>query len=178
MSRFKIYQIDHYDPEMVGKRIRRLTLILGSIYIAFMLTLQVGINLIHTKSDLALLTAIPFLGLYLYLYLRIKARLKQIKTIGDIEFTRTGIRKRIGDSMTEYDFQTIGQLELQKHIPAVTKTATKSGYFSYILKIVFLDSSSESLIISDKPSDKKQNLSIVDTMKTLKKIIQPEVKIL
>lgn len=178
MSRFKIYQINHYDPKMVGKRIRRLTLILGSIYTIFMFTLQIGIRIIHTNFDLALLIAIPFLGIYLYLYFKIKSRLKQIKTIGDIEFTRTGIRKRIGDSVTAYDFQTIKQLELQKHIPAVTKTATKSGYFSYILKIVFVNSSSESIIVSDKPIETKQNLSILETMNTLKKIIQPEVKIL
>ena len=143
-----------------------------------MLTLQIGINIIHTNFDLALVLAIPFLGLYLYLYSRIKNRLSKIKTIGDIEFTRTGIRKRIGDSMTEYDFQTIKQLELEKHIPAANRGSTKSGYFSFILKIVFLNSPSESLIISDRPADTRQNLSILDTMNTLKKIIQPEVKIL
>jgi hypothetical protein len=176
MSRFKIYQVDHYNPELLGKRIKRLTIIMGSIYSLFLLTLQIGINILHTNADLGLFTAIPFLGLYIYLYIRITKRLKRIKTIGDIEFTRTGIRKRIGDSITEYDFQTIEQLELLKHIPAVNRTSTKSGYFSYILRIVFNNSSSESLIISDKPTDKR-NLSIVETMNTLKKIIQPEVKI-
>lgn len=178
MSRFKIYQVDHYDPKLLGKRIKRLVLVLGSVYSVFMLTLQFGINIFHTNSALALLTIVPFLGLYLYLYLRIKKKLKEIKTIGDIEFTRTGIRKRIGDSITEYDFHTIERIELQKHIPAVNRGATKSGYFSYILRIVFLNSSSESLIISDKPTDSKRNLSILDTMHTLKKIILPEVKIL
>ena len=80
--------------------------------------------------------------------------------------------------MTEYDFQTIKQLELEKHIPAANRGSTKSGYFSFILKIVFINSSSESLIISDRPAETRQNLSILDTMNTLKKIIQPEVKIL
>ena len=177
MSHFKIYQVDHYDPKILGKRLKRLTFILGSIYTLIMLTLQVGINIFHTNSNLALLTVVPFLGLYIYLYVRIKKRLNKIKTIGSIEFTRSGIRKRIGDSITEYDYQAIEQIELQKHIPAVNRGATKSGYFSYILRIGFLNSSFESLIISDKPTDSKQNLSIVDTMNTLKKIIQPEVKI-
>jgi hypothetical protein len=143
-----------------------------------MLTLQLSINIIHTNFNLALLTAIPFLGLYLYLYSRIKNRLSKIKTIGDIEFTRTGIRKRIGDSTTEYNFLTIKQLELEKHIPAANRGSTKSGYFSFILKIVFLNSPPESLIISDRPADTRQNLSILDTMNTLKKIIHPEVKVL
>jgi hypothetical protein len=177
MSRFRIYQVDHYDPKLLGKRIKRLTIILGSIYALFMLTLQIGINIIHPNFDLALFLAIPFLGLYIYLYFKIRKRLNKIKTIGDIEFTRTSIRKRIGDAITEYDYQTIEHLELQKHIPAVNRSS-KSGYFSYILRIVFLNSSSESLIVSDKPTDAKRNLSILDTMNTLKKIIQPEVKIL
>lgn len=177
MSRFKVYQIDHYDPKLVGKRLNRLTVILGSIYTLFLLTLQIGINIFQTNSYLALLTAVPFLGFYIYLYSRIKNRLSHIKTIGDIEFTRKGIRKRIGDSMTEYDFQTIRQLDLEKHIPAANRGSTKSGYFSFILKIVFVNSSSESLIVSDKPVNTKQNLSILETMNTLKKIIKPEVKI-
>jgi hypothetical protein len=178
MSRFRIYQIDHYDPKLVGVRLKRLTFILGSIYTLFMLTLQIGINIFQTNFDLALLLVVPFLGFYIYLYNRIKNKLSHIKTIGDIEFTRTGIRKRIGDSMTEYDFQTIEQLELQKHIPAINRGTTRSGYFSFILKIVFSNTSTESLIISDQPTDKKVNLSILDTMNTLKKIIHTEVKIL
>jgi len=88
------------------------------------------------------------------------------------------IKKRIGDSITKYDFQTIKGLELEKHIPSVTAKDSKSGYFSYILRIFFYNSSTESLVVSDKPIDRRQNLSILETMKTLKKIIQPDIRII
>jgi hypothetical protein len=101
-----------------------------------------------------------------------------LKTIGDIEFTRTEIIKRIGDSITEYNLQSITGLELERHIPSVTAKDSKSGYFSYILRIIFNDSSTESLVVSDKPIDRRQNLSIVETMKTLKKIIKLEIRII
>lgn len=125
------------------------------------------------------LTLLPTaLGLYFWLYYKLKSDLRRIKTIGDIEFTRSCIKKRIGDSLTEYDFDAIEKIELQKHIPSVNAGGGKTGYFSYILHIVFHNSSTESLVVSDRPADKKQNLSIVDTMKTLKKIIQPQISII
>jgi hypothetical protein len=137
-----------------------------------------AVNIIGVKFFLFYSIAFPLiLGLSIYLQYRLKSDLKKIKTIGDIEFTRTGIRKRIGDSLTEYEFHSIAKLELQKHIPAVTAGDGKSGYFSYILKIIFNNSSSESLVISDKPTDTKQDLSVVDTMKTLKKIIKSQISI-
>jgi hypothetical protein len=112
-----------------------------------------------------------------YLNFKLKSYLKQLKIIGDIEFSRSGIKKRIGDSVVEYEFSTIKRIELQKHIPSISPAESKSGYFSYILKILFINSSSESIVVSDKPSEKKMDVSIVDTMKTLKKFIEPEVSL-
>ena len=176
MSRFNIYQINHYDPKVVGKKKRRLTLIFGAVYPLFMLSFQFSRNFLNINFYLLLITTLPlFLGLYFYLYFRLKSGLNKIKIIGDIEFTRTCINKRIGDSITRYDFKSIEQLELQKHVPEISKGASKSGYFSHILSIMFVNSPMESMVVSDRPSDKRKNLSIVDTMRTLDKIIQPEI---
>jgi hypothetical protein len=102
---------------------------------------------------------------------------KKVKTIGEIEFTRTGVRKKIGDSITEYKFQTIKKFELQKHIPAVGISGTLSDNFTYILKIFFFNSSSESIVVSSQPVDTRLNINIVETIKTIKKIIEPEITI-
>jgi hypothetical protein len=178
MSRFSIYQIDHYDPQVVGKRKRRLRLIYGALYTLYMVLLQIGLLVLHLNLSLVFFTLTPLiLGLTLYLNYRLKSDLKKIKIIGDIEFNRSGIKKRIGDSVVEYEFSTIKRIELQKHIPSISVSKSKSGYFSYILKILFINSSSESFVVSDKPSEKKMDLSIVDTMKTLKKFIEPEVSL-
>jgi len=125
------------------------------------------------------LTMIPIvLGLYIWIYFRLKSDLKRIKTIGDIEFTRTTIKKRIGDAITEYEFQSIEKIELQKHIPSLNAGMGKTGYFSYILTIIFKNSASESLIISERPIGNRQTLSIGNTLNTLKKITGPQITII
>jgi hypothetical protein len=178
VSRYSIYQINHFDPKIVGQKKRRLALLFGAVYPLFMLTFQICLNFLNINIIVLIITSFPvFLGLYFYMLFKVRSGLKQIKTIGDIEFTRTGIRKRIGDSLAEYKFQSIEKLELQKHIPAISPQNSNSGYFSHILKIVFINSSTELIVVSDKPADKRQNISIVDTMKTLKKIIQMEIVI-
>jgi len=176
MSHFKIYRINHYDPQIIGRKKRRQAILYGAMYTVFMALLQIGLNIFHIDFDLLFLALLPpILGIFLYLHFRFKSDLKQIKTIGEIEFTRTTIKKRIGDSMTEYEFNSIEKIELQKHIPALSAGISEGGYFSYILKIIFLDSTSESLVVSDKPTDKRIKISILDTMKTLKKFIKPEI---
>jgi len=175
LSKFYIYQINHFDPNLFGRRKRRLTLLFAAIYPLFMLSFQIAVNFLNIKANLLLIISLPIcLALYFYLIFKIKSGLKQIKTIGDIEFTRHSIKKRIGDSFAEYDFRTIEKLELHKYLPDAT-SGNNNRYFSYILKIIFINSYAESIVVSDKPEDKRQNLSIVDTMKTLKKLIQPEI---
>lgn len=152
---------------------RKLTFVLGFLYGLIMLIIQLGISIIHISGGVSILIAIPFISLYLYMYVKIKSGIKKIKTIGEIEFTTSCIRKKIGDSVTEYNFGIIDKIELQKHIP----NANKTRYFSHILTIIFKNSSVESLVISDKPSDSHRNLSVLDTMNTLKKITNTGIKI-
>ena len=176
MSQFKIYRINHYDPQIIGRKKRRQAILYGAMSTVFITLLQIGLGIFHFKFALLFFVLLPpILGISLYLHLKFKSDLKQIKTIGEIEFTRTTIKKRIGDSLTEYKINSIEKIELQKHIPALSASISKGGYFSYILKIIFLDSTSEFLVVSDKPTDKRINLSVVDTLKTLKKFIKPEI---
>jgi hypothetical protein len=77
-----------------------------------------------------------------------------------------------------FDPNSIKVLELEKHIPSITAKDSKSGYFSYILRIVFNDSKTESLVVSDKPIDKRLNLSIIYTLKTLKKLTMTDISII
>jgi hypothetical protein len=179
MSRFRIYQINHYDPRIVGQKKRRTTVFYAAMTPVFFLLFETGVNLFRIDYLLIFLLIAPLItGFFLYFHFRLKSDFKAIKTIGDIEFTRTCIRKRIGDSLTEYDFKTIEELKLEKHIPATRGVSTRSGYFSYILRIVFNDASVESLVVSDKPINAKQDLCIRDTMRTLRKIVHPEITIL
>jgi hypothetical protein len=179
MSRFKIYRIDHFDPQVVGVRKRKLRGLYAGMYFVFFLTFQISLVFLNINMLLLfIIYALLIPGFYLLLYFKFKFDLKQIKTIGEIEFTRTLIRKRLADSITEYDYKTIESIELERHIPSETIKGSKTGYFSYIIKIIFTDSRKEMLVISDKPVESKCDISIVETMKTLKKIIHPEIRII
>lgn len=93
-------------------------------------------NATHNKMTLlfVLLFSVAIFIFVLYL-LKLKRETKKIKVIGEIEFTTSLLRKRIGDSLTEYNYQTIKEIEIQKHIPATSAIDLQNGYFSYILKI-------------------------------------------
>jgi Ca2+/Na+ antiporter len=179
MSRYKIYQIDHFDPKLIGLRKRRLRVLYAVMFFVFFFTLQLSVVFLRVNMFLLfILYVILISSFYLYFHFKIKSEQKLIKTIGEIEFTRTIIRKRIADSVTEYDYRLIESIELERHIPSDTVKESKTGYFSYIIKIIFTDSRTEMLVISDKPVNSKYDISIVETMKTLKKIVHPEISII
>lgn len=175
MSCYRIYQIDHFDPQIVGKNKRRLAMIISIATFIFIIVYQAGIQILHIHYLIMLSSLLILLSFSFYINSRLKSDLRKIRTIGELEFTRSCIKKRLGDSYVEYDFRSIKVLELRKHIPGLSVTESKSGYFSYILKIVFINLQTESIILSDKPIDKRQDLSIVETLKTLKKILPAEI---
>ena len=179
MSRYKIYQIDHYDPKLIGKKKRRLAVLYGALFSISYIIFHIGVFILNVKDSIMFSILIPLVvGLYIWIYYRLKSDTKRIRTIGDIEYTRTTIKKRIGDALTEYEFHSIEKIELQKHIPSINAGMGKSGYFSYILTIIFKDSASESLIISERPIGNSQTLSIGNTLNTLKKITEPQLTII
>lgn len=114
-------------------------------------------------------------GFYYYFYHKLKAENQKFTIIGDIEFTTTSIMKRIGDFSTEFKYDSINRIELLRHIPALNTAESKSGFFSYILTLDFKNSHKESLIVSDRPTGRWRDLSIAETIKTLKKLTSTNV---
>lgn len=179
MSKFKIFRIDHPDPPAIGRRKR----IIAGIYAVSSPLFVLTLNILLNTSDIGLFKVLiffvlPFIILYLGLFLKLRSDNRKIKTIGEIEFTQSGINKKIGDSSVTYPFTSIRKMVLQRHIPSVTVRDSKSGFFSYILGITFNDSQQEHLIVSDRPVDRKAYLSVSETFKTLKKISPIEIEIL
>ena len=124
-----------------------------------------------------LLISIPVLALiYFFLLRKVRSNINNLKQIGDLEITQSCLRKRIGDSMSEYYFESIKEVSLTKHIPATRIRESKSRYFSYILKIVFHDGTEECMVVTDRSVDHNQKISLAVTMKTLKKIVPFDVK--
>jgi hypothetical protein len=178
MSRFRIYRIDYFDPEIAGRKMRRKVINYAFIFSFLALAIIVLHGTIKINIVLLLAIGIPLIiAPYLYIFNKLGSEIKHTKAIGEIEFTRTCIKKKIGDFMTEYEFSSIKKIELQKHFPEINMISGLSGNFTYILKIIFINSTSESLVVSDKPIDSKLNICIVETMKTLKKIIDADITI-
>ena len=177
MSSYRIYQSDHSDPKLAGKKLRR-QVILSVFFIFILIQVFIVFSVVLKMSEVQLLPIfLPLLGLFIYYFYKLGSKIRNLKIIGEIDFSRTSIRKKIGDSITEYQFQTIQKFELQKHLPVVGISGTLSDNFTYILKIIFLNSSSESMVVSNQPIDPRSNISIVETMKTLKRFIKSEISI-
>ena len=176
MSRFRILRIDSSDPVSFGKRNRLLYTIYGIIPFLFMMAFNMGQAFGLTFQN-KLLISIPVLALiYFFLLRKVRSNINNLKQIGDLEITQSCIRKRIGDSMSEYYFDSIKSIYLTKHIPATRIRESKSRYFSYILKIVFHDGTEECMVVTDRSVDHNQKISLAVTMKTLKKIVPFDVK--
>jgi hypothetical protein len=141
------------------------------IIILIHLLFNVGID----ETNLMLM--ILYWGLLFLLFRKFKVENNKYKTIGNIEFTRKRIIKRIGDTFSENSYDSIESIELQKHIPASLVSESKSGFYTYILSIKFKDSHKDSIIVSDRPLDKMQNISITDTIKALKRIVTTRINI-
>lgn len=176
MSRYRIYRIDHHDPIWIGRRRRRMNVLFGIMSLIFILSFLILHQLFKLSFSASyLITTIGIVVFYLYFYHKLKVENQKIQTIGDIEFTRTSVVKHIGDSTTEFNYDSIKTIELIRHIPALNATESKSGFFSYILSLYFNDDHKESLVVSDRPLGKWRDLSITETIKTLKKIISSDV---
>jgi len=176
MSKYKIYRIDHYDPVGIGKRRRRLNIMFSIMTFVFLLVYIIVSQVFNVSLALSYpVTMLLMAGFYYYFYRKLKAENQKIMTIGDIEFNKTSIVKHLGDTSTEFYYNSVKSIELQKHIPALSAAESKSGFSTYILSIYFKDSHKENLVVSDRPIGKLQDLSITDTLKTLKKIISAEV---
>ncbi len=178
MSKYKILRVDHYDPIAVGKRRRRINIMFAVIAmlsapIIILLHLQFNVGIDETNLMLMIL----YCGLLFLLFRKFRIENNKYKTIGDIEFTRKRIIKRIGDTFSENSYDSIESIELQKHIPASLISESKSGFYTYILSIKFKDSHKDSIIVSDRPLDKMQNISITDTLKALKRIVTTRINI-
>jgi hypothetical protein len=178
MSLYSVYQIDHFDPISVGRKIRKEILIYAIL--APVLVLSFAFCLMILKIGIGILFSVflPILIIcYSYRFYRIGLKNKQLKVIGNIEFTKTGIKKKIGDFTVEYDFKSIKKIELTKHLPVIDFRGDSSENFTYILKIIFCNLSTESLVVSNLTECKKLNINIVQTLKTLRHFIRTEISI-
>jgi hypothetical protein len=171
MSKYRILRIDHYDPVAVAKSSRRINILfafiaLVSAPVLILLYFQFGVGIDLTNTLLLIL----FFGLLFLLFRKFRTEKSRYETIGIIEFTKERIIKRIGETFTENSYDSIESIELRKHIPALFISDSKSGFYTFILSIKYKDSHEDNVVVSERPLEKMENLSITDTVQALKRM--------
>lgn len=177
MSKYKIYRSGSADPNHEKKRNRWLY---SAYIILFMLLIQVPnycIALRKTKfsTTLFIIFALAICTCIILLSRYFSSRLRSLRQIGTIEFTRTAVRKEIGDLTSAADYSGITRIELGDFLRDVSISWNKPGSMTKSLKIVHSDHREESFIISDRPVDFRQKICITDSLKTLKKLTGIEI---
>ena len=177
MSRFRILRVDHYDPVIVGKRNRRLYTVYGIIpglAIVIFNLINFGSMDFGLKYLISIIVIIPAA---IYITVKVRANNANLKPIGEVEITQSGIKKNIGDVITEFNYQSVKELTLTKHMPSTRLAESKGQYYSYILKIESIDGEEDTFVVTDRSIDQNHKLSVLDTIKTLKKIVHFSVVI-
>jgi len=175
MSRFRILRVNNTDPEKIGKNNRFLYAIYLVLPSLFLLSFNFG-HFWGLSSTMKFLISTPFLAVIYFIILKkMRSTIDNLKSIGELEITQSCIKRRLGDIITEYHFQSIKEIKLIKHIPATRLRDSKSRYFSYILKIAFRNKPEVSFVVADRSVDHNHGISLADTMRTLKKIVHFDV---
>lgn len=179
MSKFYIYRIDAKDPKTLGQNRKRLIIVYSVLFLLTYFT--INSNVLFKEHSISRLTYYIILSFLIITTLSIafiiRRQIKNIKKIGTLEFTKTTIRKEIGDLKTEFPIDKIKRIEVDKHLRALTVFGSKTGSLTYIIKILQFDFKEDQFVVSDKPADSKQKLSIIDTLNTLKNITNLDIKI-
>ncbi|MFH0843211.1 MAG: hypothetical protein V1903_11390 [Bacteroidota bacterium] len=177
MSHFRILRVDHYDPVAIGRKNRRLYTVFGIIpglTIVIFNLLSIG-KLDHWVTYLfSIIVALPAA---IIIMVKTRRNNEKLKPIGEIEITQSALKKRIGYSATVISYTDVKELTLTKHMPSTRLTDSKGQYFSYIIKIESIDGEEDTFVVADRSIDQNQKISVLDTLKTLKKIVHFEIKI-
>jgi hypothetical protein len=142
---------------------------------------MVSINILTLKTEYHYLiyygSLVIFVGIAIMIMIKTRRNNEKLKPIGEVEVTQSCIKKNIGGVTTEHDYQSVKEITLTKHMPSTRPAESKGRYFSYILKIESIDGEEDTFVVADRSIDKNHKLSVLNTLKTLKKIVPFEVKI-
>jgi hypothetical protein len=97
-----------------------------------------------------------------------RKQVNNLKTIGTLEFTRTCIKKEIGDLSSIYYYDGMHQIVVEKYLRDLSISSNKFGSTIYILKITNKNSSQDNFIVSNMSIDSRQKIGIIDTLNTVK----------
>jgi hypothetical protein len=144
----------------------------GFLSLLVMLTVNVHINSDDKKLGVFFLVILGILIVAaIWMILEMKRQSKALMKIGILEFTRSSVTKTIGDLRSSCTYDNIVKIEIERHLRALSVFSSKTGSLTHIIKIVHKDMTEENFVISDISMDFGQKISILETLKTLRRSV-------
>ena len=179
MSKYRLYRVNNSDPKQTGRKNRWLYTI---YFLLFFLLLRLPdfFNSLNRKK-FPWYGYVTFAAIIVFIIVVVFKKLNSISdslvSIGTLEFTKTHIKKEIGDLMYTYRYEDILRIELEVYTRDVTISLTRTSSITHLLRIILRDYTEDSFVISDKSLDFKQKFGIEDSLKTICKITGVDILI-
>jgi hypothetical protein len=170
MSKYKIYRAESSDPKEFGRRNKILYVVYTIVFFLLLLTVNLYYKFKDEPNSLILYFSILIVIICItaFVIFKMRKQANNLKTIGTLEFTRTCIKKEIGDLSTTYYYDSMCQIEVEKYLRDLSIASNKYGSSIYILKITNKNSSQDNFIVSNMSIDSRQKIGIIDTLHTVK----------
>ncbi len=170
MSKFKIYRAESSDPKEIGRRNKKLYIVYTIVFFLLLLTINLYYKFKDERNSLILYFSILIVIICItaFVIFKMRKQVNNLKTIGTLEFTRTCIKKEIGDLSSIYYYDGMHQIVVEKYLRDLSISSNKFGSTIYILKITNKNSSQDNFIVSNMSIDSRQKIGIIDTLNTVK----------
>jgi hypothetical protein len=169
LSKFRIYREGSADPRSTGRQNRKMYMAYTFLMFLLALTFNIHINSDKKISSAIMIAVVAVMAAAtILLVYEMKRQSRSLKKIGILEFTKTSLKKQIGDLSSSHPYTEIRRIEIERHLHALSVSVSKSGSLTHLLRIIYRDKAEENFIISDKSIDFSQKIGISDTLKTLR----------
>jgi len=170
MSKYKIYRPESTDPKKLGRRNKILYVMYTIVFFLLLMTINLYYEFKNEPNSLILYFSILIIIICItaYVIYKIRKQANTLKTIGTLEFTRTCIKKEIGDLSSIYYYDNMRQIEVEKYLRDLSISSNKYGSSIYILKITNKNSLQDNFIVSNMSIDSRQKIGIIDTLNVVK----------
>jgi hypothetical protein len=170
MSKFRIYREESSDPQKIRKKNSLYYIIYSVTFFLLLLTINIYFKFEEKHYSLIIYFTIIilFISVTVYAIYNMRKQVKDLKSIGTLEFTKTLIKKVIGDFETTYSYDSILRIEAEKYLRDLSVSSNKNGPSIFIIKIINKDSSQDNYIVSNRSTDFQQKIGIIDTLKTVR----------
>jgi hypothetical protein len=170
MSKYKIYRAESSNPKEIGRRNKKLYIVYTIAFFLLLLIINLYFKFKNELNSLFLYFSIliVFICFTAFIIYKLRKQVNNLKTIGTLEFTKTCIKKEIGDLSTTYNYDNMLQIEVEIYLRDLSIFSNKYGSSIYILKITNKNSLQDNFIVSNMSIDFRQKIGIIDTLNTVK----------